>query len=305
MFEIICAILLAAALDRFVPEHLHVNPFTWVCAMGEFVAQRFDRSSRSHGTIVLVIVIVVVLIVVGVLHFLLGAIAWIFQFAFDVLVLFWCVGLHRLGERAREVADALEAGDTSMANENLRTLSGQLSDEISEPSIAHDTVVSVLRQGNSNVIAPLFWFALLGPFGAILQRMTGVLARLWAGDAERAVGFGWATVQLSDLLAWAPARITALSYAAVGSFEDALRCWREAGDTWSDSVDAPLLAAGLGAMQMKSCDTVPGDDEDETVTVDVTADTTHVQRALALVWRALLFWLLLALAVLVLSLVAG
>ena len=304
MFEVVCAILLAVALDRFVPEHLRVDPFVWVRAMGEFVAQRFDGDSRSHGTIALVIVIVVVLIVIVILHFVLGLIAWIFQFAFNVLVLFWCVGLHRLGERAQGVADALQAGEISVANENLRTFSGQLSDDLSESSIAHDTVVAVLKQGNSNVIAPLFWFVLLGPLGAILQRMTGALSRLWAGDAEHSVGFGWATVHLSNLLDWAPARITALSYAAVGSFEDALRCWRHAGDMWSDSADAPLLAAGLGAMQMKNCEAAAGGDDDETLVV-VTADTTHVQRALALVWRALLFWLLLAFMVLVLSVVAS
>lgn len=304
MFEVVCAILLAVALDRFVPEHLRVDPFVWVRDMGGFVAQRFDGDSRSHGTISLVIIVVVVFIAIVILHFVLGLIAWIFQFAFDVLVLSWCVGLHRLGERAQDVADALQAGEISVANENLRILSGQLSDDLSEPSIAHDTVAAVLKQGNSNVIAPLFWFALLGPFGAILQRMTGALARLWAGDAERAAGFGWATVRLSNLLGWLPARITALSYAAVGSFEDAVRCWRQAEDLWSNSVDAPLLAAGLGAMQMKHCEAAAGGDDDEALVI-VTADTTHVQRALALVWRALLFWLLLAFLLLVFSLVAS
>jgi hypothetical protein len=73
---------------------------------------------------------------------------------------------------------------------------------------------------------------------------------------------------------------------------------------WSDSADGPLLAAGLGAMQMKNCEAVAGDDDDEALVV-VTVDTTHVQRALALVWRALLFWLLLVFVVLVLSLVAS
>jgi adenosylcobinamide-phosphate synthase len=303
MFEVVCAILLAVVLDRFVPEHLRVDPFVWVRAIGEFVAQRFDGDSRSHGTIALIIVVVVVFIVVVILHVVLGVIAWIFQFAFDVLVLFLCVGLHRLGQRVQDVADALQAGEISLANENLHTLSGQQSDDLSESSIAHDTVVAVLKQGNTNVIAPLFWFVLLGPFGAVLQRMTGTLSRLWAGDAERSLGFGWATAGLSDLLGWLPARITALGYAVVGSFEDALRCWRQAEDVGSDSADAPLVAAGLGAMQMESYGAT-GDDEDEVLVV-VTADTTHVQRALALVWRALLFWLLLVFLLLVFSLMAS
>lgn len=304
MFEVVCAILLAVALDRVVAEHLRVDPFVWIHAMGVFVAQRLGGDSRSHGTIALVTLVVVVFIVIVILHFVLGLIAWIFQFAFDVLVLFWCVGLHRLGERAQDVIDALQAGEASVANENLRKLSGQLSDDLSEPSIAHDTVMTVLKQGNTNVIAPLFWFVLLGPFGAILQRMTGALSRLWAGDAEASAGFGWATVHLSNLLDWAPARITALGYAAVGSFEDALRCWRRVGGMLSDSADAPLLAAGLGAMQMNNYEAAAGDDDDKAFVV-VTADTTHVQRALALVWRALLFWLLLVFLLLVFGLVAS
>ncbi len=303
MFEVVSAILIAVALDRFVPEHWRVDPFVWVRAIGEFILQRFDGDSRSQGVIALIIVVVVVFLVIAILHFLLGLIASIFQFAFDVLVLFWCVGLHRLEQRAQDVADALQAGETSLANENLHTLSGHVSDDLSESGVAYDTVVAVLTQGNTNVIAPLFWFALLGPFGAFLQRMTGTLVRLWAGDAEQAAGFGWATVGLSNVLGWVPARITALSYAAVGSFEDALRCWRQAEDARSDSVDGPLLAAALGAMQMQTCEATAGDDN-EALDV-VVADTTHVQRALALVWRALLCLSLLVFLLLVFSLVVS
>lgn len=304
MFEVVSAILIAVALDRFVPEPWRVDPFVWVRAIGEFVAQRFDGDSRSQGVIALIVVVIVVFLVIVILHFLLGLIASIFQFAFDVLVLFWCVGLHRLGQRAQDVVDALQAGETSLANENLHTLSGHPSDDPSESGIAYDTVVSVLTQGNTSVIAPLFWFALLGPFGAFLQRMTGTLVRLWARDAERAVGFGWATLRLSNVLGWLPARITALSYAAVGSFEDALRCWHQAEDVRSDSVDGPLLAAALGAMQMQTCEGNAGSDGNEALDV-VVADTTHVQRALALVWRALVFWSLLVFLLLVFSLVAS
>lgn len=302
MFEIICAILLAVALDRFVPEHLHVDPFTWVRAMGRFVAQRLDSDSRSHGTIALVIVMVVVSIVIVVLHFVLGLIAWIFQFVFAVLVLFWCVGLHRLGERAGEVIDALQTNEISMANENLRAFSGYPSDDLSESGIAHNAVETVLKQGNANVIAPLFWFVLLGPLGAVLQRVVGVLTHLWGNNPEGSAGFGWAAQRLADVLAWLPARITALSYAVMGSFEDAVRCWRAEGDTWSDSADTPLLAAGLGAMQLKNCEDAVQDEDSEAVAL-MTVDSTHVQRALALVWRALLFWLTLAVLMLAFSVI--
>ena len=51
-----------------------------------------------------------------------------------------------------------------------------------------------------------------------------------------------------------PARITALSYALMGSFEDALHCWRKRVGVWSDINSGPLLASGFGAMHMQICE---------------------------------------------------
>jgi adenosylcobinamide-phosphate synthase len=117
---------------------------------------------------------------------------------------------------------------------------------------------------------------------------------LWGHRYERFAEFGWAAARFDDLLGWIPARVTALSYALMGSFEDALHCWRRRIGAWSDINSGPLLASGFGALHMESCEGVPefGEYEERSAEVfTVVPDASHVRRVVALVWRVLLLWL--------------
>src|SRR5690606_11275610 len=82
-------------------------------------------------------------------------------------------------------------------------------------------------------------------------------------------------------------------YALMGSFEEALHCWRQRVGIWSDINSGPLLASGFGAMHMQTCEPVreAGDDEETVAGLSVTPDPSHVRGVVALVWRVLLFWL--------------
>jgi adenosylcobinamide-phosphate synthase len=143
------------------------------------------------------------------------------------------------------------------------------------------------------VVAPIFWFLVLGPLGAMLQRLAAVLDRLWGHRTARFTEFGWAAARLDDLLSWIPARITALSYAVMGSFEDALHCWRRKAGMWSDISSGPLLASGLGALHLANCDENEEQDVYGNTALNPAAlpGAGDVRRAVALVWRVLLFWL--------------
>lgn len=301
MFEVVCTILLAVGLDRFLPERLRADPFVWYRAWAESIERRFNGRSRSHGIVAAVVALIPVVLLVLVLRYIFGELGWVLRFAFDVIVLSWCLDLYRLADRAQEVSESLQAGDMPVANENLRLLAGGDADELTEASIARAAVETVLKQGNSVVIAPLFWFIVLGPVGAVLQRLTRVLDRLWGYRSERLAEFGWAAARLDDILGWIPARVTALSYAIMGSFEDALRCWRYQVGVWSDSNSGLLLASGFGAMQMQSCEGL-SESDDQGTRVAMTAvvpDAGHVHRVVALLRRVLLFWFAVAVLILV------
>src|SRR4029078_1389132 len=93
------------------------------------------------------------------------------------------------------------------------------------------------------VFATLFWFTLLpGPAGAVLYRAAALLAEHWRGDtrgedvtpiAKAREAFGRPARRVLWLLDWIPVRLTALSFAVVGDFEDAVYCWGTQASSWA------------------------------------------------------------------------
>ena len=292
MSEIPIIVLLAILLDHLIPDRQGIKPFAWYRDWAESIEERFNGGKRTHG--IGAVALATLPIVAGVLliHYILGELGWIFRVAFDVVVLYLCLDVHRLGKTANAISNALESGELGEADEKLVDLIGKAAPERTDANIARAAVEGVLKQGNSLIVSPIFWFILLGPFGAVLQRLSCILDSLWGHRYERFAEFGWAAARFDDLMGWVPARITALSYALMGSFEDALHCWRRRVGVWSDINSGPLLASGFGAMHMQICEaTEEGEFEERTTDLTVIPDAGHVQRAVALVWRVLLLWL--------------
>jgi adenosylcobinamide-phosphate synthase len=293
MTEILFAVLFAVALDRFVPATARVQLWNWYTDWAESIELRFNGGSRRHGVSAVALALVPILLVVLVARYLLGELAGVLRFAFDVGMLYLCLDLYRLTATSEAISTALEGGELDQAAGQLRSLTGKETVEKTEAGIAHATVEAVLKLANSVAIAPIFWFILFGPFGVVLQRLASVLDRLWGHRNRRFAEFGWAAARLDDVLGWIPARITALSYAIMGSFEDALHCWRRRAGMWSDINSGPLLASGLGAMHMDNCEDLEEDAYgNRVVSPSTLADAGDVRRVVALVWRVLLFWLM-------------
>jgi len=293
MTPLIAAILFAVALDRFVPDRHGFKPFAWYLDWAESIEQRFNGGSRLHGIAAVLLALIPIVLGVLLARYVLGEISGVVRFAFDVAVLYLCLDIYRLGSGARAVAEMLEAGDVREADSQLKDLAGKGATDLSEVGIAHAAVEAVLKQTNSLIISPLFWFILLGPAGAVLQRLACILDKLWGHRYERFVEFGWAAARLDDVLQWVPARITALSYAIMGSFEEALHCWRRQMGIWSDINSGPLLASGFGAMHMQNCESTDdvADYDAPIGGLSVVPDAGHIRGVIALVWRVLLFWL--------------
>jgi adenosylcobinamide-phosphate synthase len=293
MIEILATILLAVALDRLIPDRHGFKPFVWYRDWAESIEERFNGGKRSHGVGAVLLAIVPIVAGVVLVRYVLGELGWALRVAFDVVVLYLCLDIYRLAKTSDAVADALEAGDLHDANEQLRELTGKGASDQTEAGIARAAVEAVLKQGNSLVISPIFWFVLLGPLGAVLQRLACILDMLWGHRYERFAEFGWAAARLDDVLGWVPARITALSYALMGSFEDALHCWAKKVSVWGDINSGPLLASGFGAMHMQTCEPVgeEAEYEESRSLLSVVPDASHVRGVVALVWRVLLMWL--------------
>ena len=104
-------------------------------------------------------------------------------------------------------------------------------------------------------------------------------------------------------LDWIPVRLTALSFAIVGDFEDAVACWRSQAARWAaqegGAAAGILLAAGGGALGVQLGGVLPTLTGDPDVRPDLgvgePVEPEVLPSAVGLVWRALVLWLLLIL----------
>ncbi|MHB8253683.1 MAG: cobalamin biosynthesis protein CobD/CbiB [Acidiferrobacter sp.] len=288
-------ILFALVFDRLFPERGHIRPFAWYEDWARSVELRFNAGSRGQGLAAVVVVIGPVVLGVSLIRYVLARVNYSLVYIFDIVILYLCLNLYRLTRMAVAVSESLDSGDLLTATSHLEGMICKTTPEVTESAIAQATVEAVLKQANTVVMAPLFWFILLGPVAVVLQRLAAMLDRFWGHKNPQYAEFGWAAARLNDILGWVPARITALSYGIMGSFEDALHCWRRQAGMWSDINSGPLLASGFGAMHMSACEEL--EDEDAPglrVVQPLTVNAADIRRAVALLWRVLLFWLAVA-----------
>jgi len=292
MTTLLVIVLIALALDRWLPDRGGFLLWEWYSDWTDSIEQRFNGGLRSQGLYAVLLAVVPVATLVFLASMILGQIAGVLAVIFSVVVVYLCVELQRLSTTAQTIAAALDQDDVSQASASLKSLTGKETVETTGAGVAHATVEAVLKQANSLVVAPLFWFLLLGPVGALTQRMISVLDRQWGHRTPQFAEFGKVAARLDDLLNWVPARITAISYAVMGSFEDAVYCWRRKAGMWSDISSGPLLASGLGALHM---DAEEHGTEDlygnRAINPSALPSANDVRRAVALVWRVMLFWL--------------
>lgn len=210
----------------------------------------------------------------------------------SVAALYFALGHRSLHDHARPVATALHGGN---GNEARRLASRMVSRDSSALVAEHAATESVLENGNDGVFGAMFWFAVAGAPGAVLYRLANTLDAMWGYRNDRYLHFGWAAARLDDLLNYIPARLTALTYALLGHTRLALACWRSQAHVWDSPNAGPVMAAGAGALGITIGGPAryAGDWHERPRLGKGDAPTANdIERALRLVRRGVLLWLL-------------
>lgn len=165
-----------------------------------------------------------------------------------VSLLYFSIGLRSLRDHLLPIAATLASHDVPLA----RTLTARIVSRDTANADASDLpkagVESLLENGNDAVFGTLFWFVVAGGPGALLFRLANTLDAMWGYRTPRYLRFGRVAARLDDGLNWLPARLTALSYAALGNTRNALWCWRAQAPAWSSPNAGPVMASGAGAL---------------------------------------------------------
>lgn len=179
-------------------------------------------------------------------------------------VLLFCLGPRDLSEDVHSLLEARARGDHEAALQLSRAL---LRGPHADPT-RRTLIGALFIQSHERLFGVLLWFFAAGPVGALLYRLASRLPRALNEQVpdSRAAR---AAETLHDLLAWIPARVTALLYGLAGSLDDALRAWRSQAfgameewrtGTWAILAEVP--AASLNAEEADGAVAVPANLEE-------------------------------------------
>lgn len=165
---------------------------------------------------VLLVLMTVMLIVTGLL-FIGGTIHPVGYFIVSLLCLYIAISPRCLAEAGIEIANLLRKQDMSEARRKVGWIVGRKTSELDESEITRATIETVAENTVDGIISPLFWFVLLGPWGAIGYRAINTMDSMLGYKNERYLYFGRFAARLDDVVNYIPARITCVLF-VIASF---------------------------------------------------------------------------------------
>lgn len=272
----------------------------WQAAYAGFLARQFDAGQYRHGMIAWSVGVAGPAIIIFALHWALAQVHALLALLLSVLVLYFTVGLRQFSHFFTDIQLALRSGDIDHARALLGEWRGQSAARLTSADVARLAIEQGIVSAHRHVFAPVFWFVLLGPAGAILYRLSlGARQHSVRALDEQTVAegqYGEFFAKAFMVLDGVPARLTAATFAIVGDFEDAVFCWRTQAPQWPDQASGILLASGAGALGARLGMPVPdavGIETRPELGIGDDVDVEHMQSAIGLVWRALVLCLLL------------
>jgi adenosylcobinamide-phosphate synthase len=245
-------IILAIALDYWLGEPPHHHPLIGFGNTAKWLESVSHNSQQSHAAQVFngASAVFALLTPVIMLEILLRQIPLLEQIL-SPLILYFCIGANSLKQHANDVQQALLANNLEQARQAVGLIVSRQTGKMSEQDVRKATIESVLENGADAIFAPLFWFVVAGPTGALLYRLTNTLDAMWGYKNSRYLYFGRIAARLDDCINWFPARLTALSYALMGNTQTALKCWMKQAYLLDSPNAGPVMTAGAGAMNIQ------------------------------------------------------
>jgi len=318
------AILLALLLEQVRPLARHNPIHASLRSWARWSSRNFDAGKPHHGWVAWsVAVILPSAAATGVYWLLALTLGWPLAVLWSVAVLYVTLGFRQFSHHFTNIRDALDAGDEGAARELLAQWQQVDASELPRSEIVRHVIEYSVLAAHRHVFGVLAWFSVLaafglGPAGAILYRMSEFVARYWkyrnqtqnqpaSAALQSAAAGAWA------LIDWLPARITALAFAVVGSFEEAIDCWRNYAQRFPNDNDGVILAATSGAVNVRLGGEAlkpaypaggPPSINDTESTPGREAEIGHLRSIVGLVWRSVVLWMVL-LALLTLARLLG
>ena len=213
-----------AAIFRRVPHPVALVGF--LTARLEHRLNRQDHSDRDRRLAGIATVLVVVAVAAGagaVLDTLFTGSVW--GTAGEVLVLTVLLAQRSLYDHVAAVASALDSGGLEGGRAAIRHIVGRDPASLDEDGVGRAAIESLAENFSDGVVAPVFWFLMLGLPGICAYKAVNTLDSMIGHRSERYRAFGWAAARLDDAANLVPARLAGGLLAVAGALTPGASGW--------------------------------------------------------------------------------
>ena len=127
----------------------------------------------------------------------------------NALIVFFCLAGTTLIREVREVFLALDRS-LDEGRRQVARIVGRDTSELSSQEVRTAALETLAENLSDGVIAPLFWFMLLGAPGMLAYKMVNTLDSMIGYRTDRYRDFGCWAARIDDIANYIPARLTAL-----------------------------------------------------------------------------------------------
>jgi adenosylcobinamide-phosphate synthase len=298
------AIFLALLLEQARPLAQDNPVYAGVRAWARWVRHTLDAGQSHHGWLAWAGAAVLPAALAAALYGLLLYLSGWLAFAWTVLVLYLTLGFRHFSHHFTAIREALESGDEARARTVLGEWQSQPTADLPRSELLRRVIEHAVVAAHRHVFGVLVCFVVfamlgLGPAGAVFYRVAEYLSRTWRAKvldgpsqaSQHAAEKAWCTVD------YLPVRVTAVGFAVVGNFEEALASWRQDARLGPCSNDAVLLAATSGAVNVRLAGAGPSEEAGLAAAAPGldgrVPQLAHLASVVGLVWRSVVLWLLL------------
>ena len=254
-------LLIALALDWLVGDPRWLpHPVRLMGAATAFLDARLNHAKRGAGERIMrgllaVLAVLALSALAGwaVANFI-GALpfGWIGELALVTLL----VAQRGMVSHTVRVIRALKHDGVAGGRKAVAEIVGRETAELDEPGVARAAIESCAESYSDGIIAPIFWYLLLGLPGLMAYKAVNTMDSMIGHRSERYAAFGMVAARLDDALNWMPARISGALIVCAALFvpgaapSKALRIMlRDAGKHISPNAGWPE-AASAGALDL-------------------------------------------------------
>jgi adenosylcobinamide-phosphate synthase len=289
------SVIAALALDQYLATPARAKLYAFFLSLARTLKETLDGGQRKHGFIAWSALVVATLAAVAVFYSLVYALSPLFAWLVNAAILYLLIDFKRVSEHLGKLPHALRKDDLTDARDLLSAWLQSDASSLDANQIARLAIERAFIDVHRHWFAILFWFIVLpGPVGAVLYWLALVLAEYWAGDRrDTGAPFAWFACRAFDWLDAIPQRLTAVTFAVVGNFEDAVYCWRSQAGEWPQRNQGIVLAAGAGALGVKLGEVVGNAADVEfrpALGMGEAADADHLHSTEGMIWRAAVVW---------------